>query len=362
MNHQKSININKDGKLNCITLINPLRVLAGKRIVFEAMWEGQTVLVKVFAKKKHWLREEKGLGYLSKFSLRSPACLFSGEIVKYTHLEQYGIAFEEQLYVLILEFYKEAESFRALWRSTALSTQHRTILFSKLLVLIAEHHGAGVVQKDLHLGNFLVVKESLVAIDGDAIDYIPSLSVKECKKQLGILLAQSFPRYDSLLESLLFVYFKERELILDVEAIEDVVKNRNIAREIAKKNWLNKIYRESTQFHVLKTFMHHVCIDRSFINTEFSARIMGLIDNDKEIVEWSDEQYEYQATLYVRCVKLAGRWLKENEASNEWKEAQLKVFFGEQITQQPVALVLKALGPFHLSGYFVQATVLGVNL
>ena len=355
MTKQATILIDNEGRKNKIRLLKPLRVLRGKRVVFVASWQEETVLVKLFSKEKYWSRELTGLGFLSRFKLASPQCLYSGQVAESSNLQQFGMKPKKQMYVLVLEFYKNALDFRTQWRSESLHESKRKELFSKLLILLAQHHQSGVIQSDLHLGNFLIVNNDLVTIDGDAVEHHCSLSIKECYRQLGILLAQSFPKYDAMLEALLPRYFNERKLEYNRLIIKEILNSREIARKIAKKNWVNKVYRESSQFKIFKTFSYYICISRAFDNIEFHNRAFNLINDTKNIVEWNDGKYQYKATRYVNTLYSGGRCLKENEASIHWLNAQLKLFFGENSVAIPVALVLNTLGPFHKSGFFVQA-------
>lgn len=360
MSNYSTISI-EDGNQQDIMLLNPLRVLHGKRVVFEASWEGKTVLAKLFTKERHWQREQKGLSYLSSFKLASPRCLFAGRICQRSNLHHFGIKPEQQLYVLILEFYKNAKDFRSQWRSDFLSDEQRKELFSKMMVLLAQHHEVGVIQNDLHLGNFLIVDGDLITIDGDAVEHNRLLSIKECYQQLGILLAQSFPKYDVMLETLLPHYFEERKLEIKRHAITKILKSRTVARNIAKKNWIKKAYRESSQFKVVKTFNSHICIARAFVSDELESKIYGLIENAEDMVEWTDRKYTYKATHFTQNIRSERRYIKENEASIYWVNAQLKLFFGEENSIIPVALVLSKIGSFHKSGFYVHATVMSDN-
>ena len=225
---------------------------------------------------------------------------------------------------------------------------------------MAQHHQVGVLQNDLHLGNFLIVNDELVTIDGDAVEFIHSLSTNKCYQQLGTLLAQSFPKYDLMLEGLIPQYFIERNIEISRHAIKQVLKNRTTARNFAKKSWIRKMYRESTHFKVVKTFSYQICMARDFVSEGLENKVFELRNTSENKVVWTDKKYKYEATRYSKKLNSERRYLKDSEASICWLNTHLKIFFGEN-TATPVALFISKVGPFHKIGYFVKAEALPVR-
>lgn len=354
VNESLRLRIRHQEQLSELVFLQALRILKGKRVVFVGRWNNQKVLAKIFTHKRHWLREIRGLNLLTEHSVKCPDKLFSGTAIEAFNLEQYDIDSSEKIHVLIIEYFERAINFRTHWRSE-LEQQQRVLLFTKLFRLIAIHHQAGIVQKDLHLGNFLILQDRLVSIDGDAIDYQPELTLEKCYEQLGILLVQSFPQFDDLLASLLPEYFKERKLVLRQSVWAKILKYRDKHRIIAKNSRINKSYRESTHFKVIQNLRQQICIAREFVSKEMENKLLQLAeDRLNQELTWTDENYGYIATRYTNHVASERRnWLKENQASICWQQAQTEIFFGEA-TQSPVALVLITFGPFQRVGYFVQ--------
>lgn len=354
MSEQLRLLIRNQGQLSELVLLQSLRILKGKRVVFLALWDNQKVLVKLFAHKRHWVREIRGLDYLIKQSIRCPDKLFAGAAEAAFNLDSYSIDVDVKVHILVTQYFEHAVSFRTLWRSE-LPEQVRRLQFADLLRTIAQHHQAGIVQNDLHLGNFLVVQNSIVSIDGDAIDYQPKLALRKCYEQLGILLVQSFPRFDDLLESLLFEYFKARNLEADTATYENIISYRDKHRLIASQKWLNKCYRNSTQTKALVTSRKKIYIVQEFVSSELLLKLSAFTTNNPgHESQWADDKHRYVATRYTHnVVSKRRRWLKENQASIDWQYAQNEVFIGEA-KRSPVALVLLTLGPWHRVGYFVH--------
>jgi tRNA A-37 threonylcarbamoyl transferase component Bud32 len=149
---------NKRQSLTCTKL---LRTIAGRRQVYEAVWNGRAVIVKLFSHRisarRHLKREWRGLRLLQKRQLSSPVPLFYGKT-------------ENGGWAVVMG--KIVDS------STALEVfNERPEPKEKLNLLIlvcrepAAQHQKGVLQKDLHLGNFLVSGDNLFAIDPGQIRF-----------------------------------------------------------------------------------------------------------------------------------------------------------------------------------------------
>ena len=184
--------------LSCTAL---LRAIPNRRHVYDALWNDRNVIVKVFlhyiSAKRHLRREWRGLSELKERGLSSPAPLFFGRT-------------ENGNWALVIE--KIVDS------STALDVFNRTEEKDNrldLLVLVCKElvkqHDKGVVQKDLHLGNFLWQKGKLYTLDTAQISLFSSeIGRKKSISQLA-LLACILPDSDTESISRLFKeYFKAR--------------------------------------------------------------------------------------------------------------------------------------------------------
>lgn len=132
-----------------------LRTIAGNRRVYDALWNGRAVIVKQFLHKVksryHLKREWRRLCLLHNRGLNSPKPLFVGQT-------------QNGSWAMVVE--KIAGS------STVLNVFHETSQMTgklELLVLVckelAGQHSKGVLQKDLHLGNFLLAGGKVFALD-----------------------------------------------------------------------------------------------------------------------------------------------------------------------------------------------------
>ncbi len=139
-------------RLLCTAL---LRVVPGRRKVYDAIWNDKSVIAKVFSHKiiakRHLKREWQGLSLLQKRELSSPAPLFYGHT-------------EDGLWAVVVQKIAESSTVLDVFQET-----HKPAKKLDLLVLVckelAKQHNKGVLQKDLHLGNFLLGGDKVFALD-----------------------------------------------------------------------------------------------------------------------------------------------------------------------------------------------------
>ncbi len=132
-----------------------LRAVPGRRQLYDALWNNKNVVAKVFSHRfkarYHLTRELRGLNQLRKRGLNSPEPLFYGKT-------------KDGRWVVVTE--------KIMNSATALDVLNETTDKNKELELLlrvcrelAKQHGKGVLQKDLHLGNFLLAGEKIYALD-----------------------------------------------------------------------------------------------------------------------------------------------------------------------------------------------------
>ncbi|MHC4763175.1 MAG: lipopolysaccharide kinase InaA family protein [Planctomycetota bacterium] len=172
---KNSCSNNRQESLRCLAL---LRAISGRRRVYDALWNNREVIVKVFPHKisaaRHLKREWRGLSLLRERGLNAPEPLFFGKT-------------EDSDLAVVME--KIADS------STAIDVFNRATnpaaRFNLLILTckeLAKQHSRGVLQKDLHLGNFLLQGEDLFTVDPAQMRFLPrQASRREAIPQLALL-------------------------------------------------------------------------------------------------------------------------------------------------------------------------------
>jgi len=172
-----------------------LRLIPGKRMVCAATWGGKAVVVKLFLDpfkgERHWQRELAGVKALKTAKIATPGLLFAERI------------FSGLLPIIIFARLQPAATLLDLWFSQKGSayklTQIRRELLKAVIVTIAGHHRAGLLQSDIHWNNFLFSDEEVFTIDGDAVDNVtPGLELgrEKSRANIALFLAESYPGID----------------------------------------------------------------------------------------------------------------------------------------------------------------------
>ena len=139
-------------RIKCTEL---LRLIPGKRLVCRALWKEQTVVTKVFmdyARSKNSMSKEKaGAKALRDKGITTPELLYAGA------LEQ------DDAGILIYENIANTISAHEAWKNA--TTENKITLLRDFMVLLAQHHDAGLSQQDMHLSNFIIANGKLYTLD-----------------------------------------------------------------------------------------------------------------------------------------------------------------------------------------------------
>src|SRR4030065_1396395 len=149
------------GEIETLTCTALFRAIPGRREVYDALWQGRAVIVKVFlhsiSAKRHLKREWRGLKLLQQRGLNSPETLFFGKT-------------EDGQWALVME--KIANSLTTLEVLGKTTEKNKRL---EIMVLIckelAKQHSGGVLQKDLNLGNFLMDGNKVFALDAGQMKF-----------------------------------------------------------------------------------------------------------------------------------------------------------------------------------------------
>ena len=343
-----------------------LRVLPGKRIVGEAQWQGRRVLVKLFvagASARHWQQEKSGVEALLRARIPTPELLFA------TSLPGGGHA-------LLTDYLDAAQSLAEAWLPVgdqpAGSAAALEVLRPACHALGALH-AAGLVQQDLHLGNFLRCTDQLFVIDGDAVRAVsPGQPLEEplATRNLALLLAQLPIAWDGAWDALLEAYRAGGG-----RQTETALLKKEVARARAWRlaDFLGKTLRDCTLFSVSRSA------------SRFTAVVRGEVDRLALLLASPDDAIARGVllkdgrTCTVAQVEVAGRALvikrynlknrlhffarcwRPSRAWHSWREGHRLRFLGIA-TPAPLALVEERVGPLRRRAFLVCEHSPGRNL
>ena len=353
------------GSLECHQL---MRLLPGKRLVFKAVYDGKTVLAKVFfgsGFKRRWLREVKGTKEIAGAKVNTPSL--------YASIEDKVQGFA----VVLFEFIEQAETLETCYELEA-DIEKQLGYVKSAVNIIAKLHDAGVYQKDIHLSNFLMVADGLYLIDGDQVfsDLTKEgLAENKAIDNLAMFFTQLNPWEDELVETLFGYYLYSRKLMvshISLAAVQKKLIQHRVWRE--KKYIEKKVFRTCSEFNVIKNRTNFCVFSRSIEEQE----VQNFINNPDAYIDCG-VILKSGRTATVAKIKFAGRYcvvkrynkksslhrvarsLMESRSAVTWRNGHLLQFNGIP-TAAPLLLFEQKCGPFRSGSYVITEYLEGEHL
>ncbi|MBU2621162.1 MAG: hypothetical protein KKD92_02440 [Proteobacteria bacterium] len=362
-----SIDIEFEGRVAELLCTDILRFLPGKRLVCSGKWNGLDVVAKFFLDltdgKRHFAREERGIKALESSGIITPKLLFR------------GVSVSGEVPLLGFEEISGSEDLKKVWEK-AENDGRRLSILTGLMTVIAKQHMSGICQDDPHIRNFLLSGENIYTIDGDAVDagHIgKTLPLKPSLKNLGLFFAQFYPQYGNLISKAFKAYASERKWMPSDAFYDCLMKELVKRRHRAEKDYLKKIFRESTSFICDKSMRRYMICGRTYYDDAMAA----FLDNpDAVLKEGRKLKDGNSSTVYL--IELSGRlfvakrynmknmWhalrraCRQSRAWVSWRNAHLLKSVGVN-TPNPVAMMEKRLGPFRSVSYILTEYIDGTD-
>ena len=326
-----------------------LRLLPGRRLAGMAVWKGRRVFAKLFVGKealRHGARERDGLAALQVASLPTPVVFFAEPIA-------------EGGYLVLSEY---LEPVQALNEQLLAADEPRVLL--PALSLLGNMHAAGLVHRDLHLGNFLRYGDQLLLIDGDGVRNGASAAAQA--ENLALFLAQLTPDWDEHRASLLLAYGRP----VDEARLGEAVK---AARARRLRHFLAKTVRECTEFAVTRDSRRFTVVRRE------EAESLRKLLQDPDAAMAAGRFLKDGGTCTVAAVDVGGRALvvkryniknwrhafsrawRPSRAWHSWQSAHRLAFYGIA-TPRPLALMEERVGPLRGRAFLITEHCPGDNL
>lgn len=340
----------EDGRELCCEQI--YRHLPGKRLVFRGREGGRVALIKAFFKKKHFEREVKGLS-----ALASSGVAFPKEEWRSIEATQSG----QPVFLLATEFLEDAITLKQHYED--LEPEALQPALSCALETIGRLHRAGIKQRDIHLGNFLLSDNRLHVIDGDGITSLDNKALDN----LALFLAQMTPNYDRFISDILPAY---GDAFRSGKVAAAVIKMRRKCIE----QYLGKTVRDCTRFSVEKSASAFVSMRRDLTATEVpellaqpekfisqgkvlkagnSATVVGIDVGEQQLVL---KCYNIKNLVHglSRCWRPSRAWIS-------WQSAHRLKLLGIG-TPQPLGFRENRVGPLRREAYLLTARAQGTDL
>ncbi|CAH0189055.1 serine/threonine protein kinase [Pseudomonas mediterranea] len=350
-----------------LQLLSLLRVLPGQRYVGAGVWRGRPVLAKLLVGSKaarHFQRELQGVRLLAEQGLTTPLLLADG--LK-----------DGEGGWLLFELLEGAESLGDAWKQVEqlpLLADEQTMVLAEALGAIAQLHGRGLWQEDLHLDNLLRHDGKLYLIDGAGIQAeTPGqpLSRQKVLENLGVFFAQLPKSIEPFTEELLVHYLLgNAEHALPMEALQKQIVKVQAWR---LNDFMEKVGRECSLFSVQRGAFGLRAIRRE----EEAAMIPVLARADALLDQ--GHLYKTGGAASVGKVEVDGRtlvikryniknfahWLKRfwrpSRAWHSWREGHRLAFLGIA-TPKPLALLEKRFLWLRRGAYLVTEHLSGPDI
>jgi tRNA A-37 threonylcarbamoyl transferase component Bud32 len=341
-----------------------LRELPGKRVVYAGRRNGDAVVAKRYLDRRradvHARREFAGLAAFAAAGIAAPEIVFDGRD-------------SEGQPVLVVRHIDNAVSLAERWQQADSSL--RLALLRACMGVLAAHHAAGICQRDLHPGNFLVAGETVYSIDGDAVDRQSApLGRRRALRNLALFCAQFLPDTDVLSLEASAVYASARDWSAD-RLRKRLPAMITAARWRRWRKYRDKLYRECSDIARLQTPAGACLAVRPKAEAlapllyEPDASCPGdpalcLKDGGTATV-WRTSTAagdvvvkRYNVKSRLHGMRIAA---KESRASISWRSAHLLRFFG-LATPAPLALISGQRRLFGARNYLVTAALDGESL
>ena len=355
------LRLDKPGGHAELTCSAILRHLPGKRLVCAADWPGHgPVVVKIFLApgraEHHYQQELQGLQAMHAGGIPTPDLLFNGRLA------------DGEARLLVLRKMEGFENLSDHLKRHATPDERREAL-GRVVALIARLHEAGLRQRDIHPGNFLIADDTVLVIDGD--DIVSSgrgpLPCRESLADLPLFFAQFPSPFDALAPRLTEAYATHRNWPsqgCEVHAIDAQIQRWRAWR---LKKFLPKTRRACTAFVARQTWHRFMVCDREW----FGPDRRKLLDDPEAFIDGGTLLKAGNSATVARLTvdgqaivvkryniknraHALRRSLRPSRAMISWTNAHRLRFLGIS-TPRPLAVIEERWGIVRQRAYFIMA-------
>lgn len=354
-----------------------IRLVPRCRLVVFATWNDRPVVAKLLFSQRsaeQFAREVQGVQSFIANNIPTPALYFA------------DTSYDKRLHILVFERIINAQNVEDSLQSVTDHTRDQPLI-QALVRELATQHALGIVQRDLHLKNFLVTSSvaedslgdesiNIYTLDGADIEVTKDpVSKAASLDNLSLLLSQFSIALDNELEKLFQLYTQLRGWIgkdTDVMALKKAIKHW---RKVRWQRHAKKIFRDCSQFAKFNARRVAGMVERSHQSAEFSDFLKNpdaiFSDPDTVILKSGRSSTVAKVTvggkvLVVKRYNLKGLWhrlrrcLRITRARRSWYLAQKLYFFGIP-TAKTVAFVERRYLGLRGRSYLVMEWVTGVR-
>lgn len=362
------IHCEHDGHVSPLRCQDILRHLPGKRLVCRVVGDHhQTAIAKIFLDRRrarrHLHRELRGLRALQTSPVASPEVLYQGRIA------------EGGTLLLLAEIRNACSLDQYGSGLTADRTQRQTLW--RVIECVAQLHAAGLAQRDIHLGNFLISGQQIWVIDGSAIQvryWRKPLSRGQSLSNLALLGAQFDPGGAHWLPQALALYGRTRKWPPRPGLPQQMMAAIRRQRIRRLRNHSRKMMRSCSAAIARKRWHHYILCDRRWYRPDCERLLKnpdayihrGTILKDGHSSTVARVRYQSQDLVIKRYnlkspLHFVRRCGRHSRALLSWRNAHVLRQLGIA-TPQPLAMVEERWGPLRFRAYYISVFQPGPTL
>lgn len=338
-----------------------LRIMPKKRIVAYGHWRGKEVVAKLFF-DSNAEKELNGIAILKQNQIPTTTVLYKDKV-------------GDNAYIILFSYLDHAESLQDWWLANKNGTNH-SILFN-CMVELATHHVLGVVQKDLHLKNFLIKDNHIFMIDGaDVSQENPLLSRKASIKSVALFLSQLGIGHEALQEKLFKHYAKSRGWLLKEEDVKLVFAQIKRWNAIRWEKYKKKIFRNSSLFVTFKKNGFQGIFRREYASKDFLEILKNpdaaFIDPRAELLKDGRSatviKFKLDDRIFIikrhnmkHWLHRLRRYVRTTRALKVWRLTNKLDLFTVPVAK-PIAFLEKRILGLHTNSYYFSEVLEGISL
>lgn len=343
-----------------------LRSIPGRRQIYDARWNDQSVVAKVFSHtvkaRYHLAREWRGLEQLQKRGLNAPKPLFYGKT-------------EDGRWAIVSQKIRNSATLIDVLNATTQNNK-KLSMFIEAVVELARQHGKGVVQKDLHLGNFLKAGDTIYALDPGQMRFFPSaVPRKKSVSYLAMLIGYLPASEPEWVESVCKEYFRARRWHFEKSDEALMRKQVSVHRKKAIRHGLKKCLRTSIRCLRIESGRCTAVFDKSFLDragvVDFIRRLDAVMDEGHVLkkgntcfvsrAKWEGKEIAIKRYNHKGLVHSLRHTIKGSRARRGWLHAHRLVML-DICTPKPLAFIERRKAGLLWNSYLVTEFVEGRSL
>jgi tRNA A-37 threonylcarbamoyl transferase component Bud32 len=329
-----SLSLSDGSNLVCDEVV---RVIPKKRLVCKGVWQKKAVYAKLFidARAAHYFaRDLAGVSDLLSAKIFTPVLLFQGQI-------------QSNVYILVFEAVANSLNAEQVWQKSDAKSHFN--LAQGLVLEIAKHHNADLLQTDLYFKNFLVENDKIYTLDGDGIRKYTRLSKSQSQRNLATLFSKMDVLEDDWMPKLYEVYCAQTGIEYSVfDEVEIWVQTQKIRRQTASHYADKKVFRQCTDVKKYALESSRILVCREYENINFPGNLESLFTKKNllkngntctvALAEISGKKIVIKRYNIKNFWHGIGRAFRQTRAAVSWANAhRLKLL--DVATAKPIALI-----------------------